>query len=220
MSENLQKPRAGNILVTGGSLLVIIFHIVGCAGFLLPAYVGLFKQLVPFHLLLMCGLIIINHQHRNTHFWTFLLLIWTAGYLIELLGVHTGLVFGNYYYGSTLGFKVAGIPLMIGVNWILVIYSAGMLVSLIKNMSIILRAVAAAVLVVLLDILIEPVAVKFDYWSWVGYDIPLRNYIAWFLFSFMLLLFFYSRNFKQVNAVAAVHFIVQFLFFVALNIAI
>ena len=41
--------------------------------------------------------------------------------LTEAIGVNTGLLFGTYEYGANLGFKIFGVPLIIGVNWTVLI---------------------------------------------------------------------------------------------------
>lgn len=196
--------------------LIVIFHVVGLTGFLIPAFNGLFKQLVPFHLLLMLFLMIFSQPEKNSSFYIFLVITYIAGYTIELIGVHTGMIFGEYSYGGTLGLKLVQIPLMIGVNWILVIYSAGMLVQSIGIKNTVLAAAVGSVLVTLLDFVIEPVAIRFDYWAWNTNDIPLQNYIAWYLFSFALLYLFVRLPFKKHNPAAPVLFITQFLFFLIL----
>jgi putative membrane protein len=48
-------------------------------------------------------------------------------------------------------------------------------------------AFASACLLVLLDILIEPVAI-YNFWSWNETIVPIKNYIAWFIISFIFLL--------------------------------
>lgn len=199
------------------ALLVVLFFTVGLGGFLYTPFIGLFKVLVPYHLLLMLLLMIISQPEKNRSFWLFFLLIYVAGFMIELVGTQTGLVFGNYFYGSTLGIKIAGTPLMIGVNWILVIYSAGMLLSAMHIHNMYTFLLLGASLVTLLDYLIEPVAIKFDYWSWDPAMIPLQNYVVWFVFSGLLLGVFYKMNFKKQNTAASTFFIVQFVFFLVLH---
>ncbi len=199
------------------SILIVLFHAVGLSGFLLPAFTELFKQLVPAHLLLMLVLMIISQQERSRFFAAFLIITYMAGFLIELAGIHTGLIFGRYSYGSTLGLKLAGVPLMIGVNWILVVYSAGMLLQRVAVWNKFAAVMAGAGLVSLLDWLIEPVAVRFDYWSWHSNGIPLQNYVAWFLFSCCLLWLFYRLPFNKNNPSGAVLFISQCMFFAILN---
>jgi putative membrane protein len=200
------------------SYLVILFFTVGLVGFLYAPYIDLFKTLVPYHLLLMLLLMIISQPSKNEYFWLFFLLIYIAGFMIELIGTRTGLIFGKYSYGSTLGIKLIGTPLMIGVNWILVIYSAGMLLSALRIRNFYLFLLLGASLVTLLDYLIEPVAIKFDYWSWDSAVIPLKNYLAWFAFSALLMGLFYKMYFRKQNAAAVTYFVVQFIFFLVLRI--
>ncbi len=212
MRKELKILRADNVCV----FLIVLFHVVGLTGFLIPAFQPLFKQLVPFHLLLMLVLIVRSQKEKNVYFLAFLLICYLAGFLAELAGVQTGLIFGNYAYGATLGYKIAGTPLMIGVNWILVIYSAGMVVDRMGINNPVVAAAAGAALVTILDVVIEPVAVRFDYWSWHGNEIPYQNYIGWFVLAFFLLLSFFKMPFKKGNPAGAVLFVVQFAFFLVL----
>lgn len=202
--------------VISSSFFVILFHLVGFLGFLSP-YATLFKLLVPFHLLFMFGLLLWSHGEKNRSFMLVVGLLYVLGFLVELLGVHTGQIFGSYHYGATLGLKVAQIPLLIGLNWVLLIYSAGVAVNYLPTANLTLKAALAAALLVLLDFFIEPVAIRFDYWSWMGNAIPLQNYIAWFGFSFLCLIVFYRASFSKKNPVAMVLLLVQFLFFIGLN---
>jgi putative membrane protein len=43
-----------------------------------------------------------------------------------MLGVHTGILFGNYKYGNALGLKLNDVPILIGINWFIVVYACGM----------------------------------------------------------------------------------------------
>lgn len=198
--------------------IIILFHLVGYVGFALPATRDLFESIVPFHLLLMLGIIIYSHQDVDNRFWSFYLIIYFAGYTAEWIGVHTAALFGYYAYGSTLGVKVLNIPLMIGVNWFLLIYSTGVLMqhSGLKNK--LARMAYGTVILVVLDALIEPVAIRFDYWHWRFEDVPVYNYVCWFFVGFLMLYIFESFNFKKQNWVGPALLITQILFFLALNI--
>ncbi|TZF86085.1 carotenoid biosynthesis protein (plasmid) [Pedobacter sp. BS3] len=198
--------------------LIILFHTVGLIGFLYPVWTPLFLKLVPFHLLLMMALLIAGQPDRRKAFWLFLTMAYLAGFFIELLGISTGTIFGDYQYGNTLGLKLLDVPLMIGINWSMLLYSVAAFVVMLQIRNRVQRALLGAVLLVLLDILIEPVAVKYNYWSWADMNIPFSNYVAWFLFSFVMLLFLFQFRFRRKNIAAAVLFIVQVLFFAALNI--
>ena len=39
---------------------------------------------------------------------------------------------------------------------------------------------------VLLDIMIEPVAIELDFWQWEGGNIPLQNYLMWFIVALFM----------------------------------
>ncbi|WP_256009263.1 carotenoid biosynthesis protein [Desertivirga xinjiangensis] len=202
------------------SILVILFHIIGLAGFAIPSLSKLWRDLVPFHLLIMFVILLVSQTGKNSDFWKFMVLTYIFGYGIELLGVHTGYIFGSYQYETTLGFKLAEVPLLIGVNWILILFTVGCFVNTLPLKKPLVRAGLAALLVVILDLLIEPVAVLHDYWSWSGEVIPIQNYVAWLVFSFLMLLLFNKLDFNKRNSVASVLFIAQFFFFLVLNLVI
>ncbi|MES2809507.1 MAG: carotenoid biosynthesis protein [Bacteroidota bacterium] len=196
--------------------IILIFHLVGLVGLSLPISRLLFLQLVPFHLLLMMAILIINHQKLNIKFALFFAIVFITGFMAEWFGVHTGLLFGNYQYGKTLGVKADGIPLIMGVNWFLLIYAAGTALQQIPIKQMWLRVLIGATGLVALDVLIEPIAIKFDYWQWANPIIPVTNYACWFGISLLLLLVFEAFRFKKQNIVGAVLLISQFLFFLGL----
>jgi len=199
------------------SLIIIVFHLVGLYGFLNPALHDLFIKLVPSHLLLMLLLLIISGFDGSKNMVLFALSVYTAGFLVEVAGVNTGLIFGSYTYGSTLGIKLWNTPLLIGVNWLLLVYSTGVFLRG-YNLNRWVLAFLGAILLVGTDFLIEPVAVRYNYWSWSGGIIPLQNYIGWFFVSFMMFILFNSFQFRKRNTAANVLFVAQICFFIILNI--
>ena len=198
------------------SLIIILFHFVGLYGFLNPELNDLFIRLVPLHLLLMLSLLMISGYDRSSSFLLFALGVYAAGYLVEVAGVNTGLIFGSYTYGRTLGTKIWNTPLLIGVNWLTLVYTTGVLLSLF-NLNRYFLAFLGAIILMAIDFLIEPVAIKYDYWSWAGGVIPLQNYIGWFLVAFLMFLFFNRMNFRKQNSTAIVLFVAQLCFFMILN---
>lgn len=85
------------------SLIIILFHLVGLYGFLTPAFESIFIMLVPYHLLLMLLLMILTVNDRSADLIKFSTGVYLAGFFIEVIGVNTGQIFGNYTYGSALG---------------------------------------------------------------------------------------------------------------------
>jgi len=198
--------------------IIVLFHVVGLIGFFVPALTPLFLKLVPFHLLLMLLVILVNHYRINNRFWGFAFAIFCLGIFAEWIGVHKNWLFGKYHYGNTLGVKIDDVPLMIGVNWLMLVYAAGVTMQRFRLKSPLFRILIGAAMLVLLDALIEPVAVKFDYWTWFNNTVPLKNYLCWFGVSAAFLLIFESFKFKTQSIVAPVLLLVQFIFFALLQI--
>jgi putative membrane protein len=195
--------------------LIIIFHAVGLVGFLIPVLNPIFLRLVPWHLLMMCIILVLSHQSLDKKFIGFVTLVYLTGSAAEWIGVDRHLLFGDYNYGQTLGIQFSGVPLIIGINWFLLTYSAGALMQRSK-LNVVLRIISVAVLLVLLDMLIEPVAIRFDYWHWIDGHIPTKNYICWFIISVLMLTVFELFRFKKQSVVAPVFLITQFIFFTIL----
>jgi putative membrane protein len=68
------------------------------------------------------------------------------------------------------------------------------------------------------DFFLEPIAIKFDMWSWENITVPVKNYIAWFIIAYILILMFYLFRVKFKNKLSFTVFIAQLLFFILLNI--
>lgn len=198
------------------SLIIVLFHLVGLYGFLHGDLTELFIKLVPLHLLLMLILLAVSGYDGSASLPLFALIVFAAGYLVEVAGVNTGVIFGSYAYGNTLGVKIWETPLLIGVNWLILVYSTGVLLSTFK-VSKYLLAFAGASILTAIDFLIEPVAIRYDYWSWAGEIIPIQNYVGWFIISFGMFILFTSLNFRKQNSSAIVLFVAQVLFFIILN---
>ena len=193
--------------------IILIFHAVGLIGLALPFTRSLFLHIVPFHLLLMLAVIVLNRKPIDSRYIFFFLIIFIVGFTVEWLGVHKHWLFGDYMYGDTLGFKLSGVPLIIGSNWFLLIYSAGALMQRSRLKNFWARTLIGALLLVVLDMLIEPVAVYFDYWHWANSIIPFKNYACWFAVSLMMLLLFEAFRFKQQSPVPVIFLLTQFAFF-------
>jgi putative membrane protein len=162
-------------------------------------------------------------QMRQPKLWWMLLVVWMAGFLVEWAGVATGLVFGEYAYGDVLGPKVLGVPLIIGINWTILIYAAAQLANRI-GVSVWLRPLVGATAVTLSDVLIEPVAVYFEFWNWVQppfdalFVAPWQNYLAWWLFSFAVLWGFEAFKIITNNPMLMRYWLFQLAFFLLLGI--
>ena len=191
--------------------IIVVFHIVGFVGFIInPAY---FKSLSPINLLLSFGLIVLISQQTKWKFYGALCLVTVLGFFVEVLGVKTELIFGSYHYGQSLGYKWLSAPLLIGINWSMLLYCTSQL-SKFKNT--IVNAFFGAALMVGLDFFIEQNASKFDFWYWKSNIIPIQNYIAWFVIAFLLNLLVQKHLAQKPNLTAKALYFIQLVFFSAL----
>jgi putative membrane protein len=197
-------------------ILLIAMHVAGIVGLALPATRELFKLLVPFNLLANAVLILLFHKEWNKNFLIALGFVMLTGFGVEVAGVHTKVIFGNYWYKTTLGIKVFDVPLLIAVNWLIVIYTTSALVAEFQITKP-LKAILASVLTVGLDYLIEPIAIRYDFWDWAGGVVPLQNYLGWFCTALVLHFVFVYLPFQKNNKVAVALYVYEVLFFVILK---
>lgn len=207
-------------------ILVILMYIAGTIGLLIPYTQPYFKIASPLNLWVSLILLLCFHEDFNKTFIFTAILIFLTGFFVEVVGVHTGLIFGKYWYGKTLGTQLFEVPLVIGANWLLLVYcsstSVKILFSNLKHKSfftsIFIQSIIASVLMVGLDYLIEPVAISLDFWHWQSGRIPAQNYQAWFLISFILIYFFLNAKFSKANSLALLLLFLQLLFFISISI--
>lgn len=201
-------------IISGAIIFLAIFHLVGLVGLHLDSTRPLFQSLVFFNLILSAAVLLAFHGSWNLRFGIFVFAVFWLGYLVEVVGVSTGAIFGDYQYGAALGPKVAGVPPLIGLNWLILVYCTG---TIARRITPVLWSGAAigAALMVLLDVLIEPMAIRYDFWTWAGSHIPLLNYFAWYLISYLMLLGYYSLDDEPDNPIASPLYVIQVVFFTA-----
>ncbi len=198
-------------------VLYIIFF-VGLIGHIIPDLYFLMLKLTPYTLLLTGTFVLyFTFKKAELTFLIWCLIIYVVTFTLEVIGIKTGIIFGNYIYGDTLGFKLFGVPLIIGFNWVLVILGAITLSEQIDK-NIFLRALLTGTLAVLFDLVLEPVAIKLNYWNWTSGMIPLSNYYSWFAISFIASLLYDSLKIRINERLPEAYFMIQLIFFVLLSV--
>ena len=192
--------------------IIILFHLVGSVGLAIPSTKAYFLSLSSYNLLLSFLVVLIAPGLKRLRFYLFVLFVFLIGYGVEWIGVHTHYLFGIYSYGKNLGFKLSGIPLIIGINWVVLILVTHSISLKFLNHRI-FTPVLAAIFMVGLDFLIEPVAIKSDYWSWYGNHIPVFNYVCWFFISLIIHFIYRKIGLTEQNTVYNCIYIVLVVFF-------
>lgn len=177
-------------------LLLIVPYVVGLIGILLPVSRSLFLSLTPFNLIFSFILVIVEESKWLRYNILGLIFILLASFGLEYLGVTYGYVFGDYSYGKMLGYAYQGVPVIIAVNWVMLCVASRSLVNLVSQNAVLSSFLAAAV-VTAYDYLLEPVAIRFGWWTWDNGSVPLFNYACWFVFSLI-----FQLTFRKVPGVA------------------
>lgn len=107
-------------------------------------------------------------------------------YLIEYIGVQTGVPYGAFSYGVILGPMIGGIPIALPLLFIPLVLNAYLVCLLVLNTRARWIVVASAIpTLVLMDVVLDPAAVALGFWGFpnggVFYDVPLSNYLGWVL---------------------------------------
>jgi bisanhydrobacterioruberin hydratase len=218
---------------TIATFLALLFHGSGLIGILFTPYRDWFIQHTALNLTLMGLLLVLTQPEKNVAFFLFMLTAFLVGMGTEMIGVNTARLFGHYQYGTVLGPKLNGVPYLIGINWLVVILcsasvmetmhewfrqkmeAAGSLLP--PNLAMISLLVDGALLALLFDWIMEPVAMKLGFWQWENHTIPLFNYTCWFLISLVLLLLLKKLKLNKPNHFAVHLFLIQCLFFLTLR---
>jgi len=215
------------------TVIAIFFHTIGLVGMLIFKS-ELIINATPINLLLSFGLLIWTQQKKKWPFYVFMSISFLTGFMVEVIGVNTGYLFGDYSYGNVLGFQIKSVPLIIGVNWFIVIFCCGVFTRTImaklqgkiagqkQKSPVFLNMFSViadgATLAVALDWLMEPVAIKLGFWKW-GNDgtIPFYNYLCWFVISLFLMALFHLMPFSKKNNFAVNLLLIQSMFFLLLR---
>jgi putative membrane protein len=113
----------------------------------------------------------------------------------EVVGVHTGLPFGRYSYGDSLGPRLLGVPVVVPCAWVMTAYPALLVARRLARGTRLPVALVAAWALASWDVFLDPQMVAAGHWTW--HDaapalpgapgVPLTNYVGWLAVSFVLM---------------------------------
>ena len=209
MGKNLSK----ELLIM---FVLIVLYTVGIVGFCIPE---LKETMLPISgtILYLTTIGVVLSSRDILKNLLYLFIAFCIGFSAEVIGVKTGILFGDYSYGTNLGYKFSGVPIVIGLLWgVLAVGSA----SCVAQFPILKKQApfVAALLMLGVDYIMEPVAIASDFWSWNGAAIPIWNYICWFGIAWILQIILKRGLFLESNKVFNLVFLLITLFFSLLNL--
>lgn len=178
--------------------LFIIIEAVGFVGILSSQFFETTVGLTPINLVFVLFVLLSFHKNWRKGEIAWMLLVFLVGFFIEVIGVKSGVIFGEYWYGKNLGIKLFDVPLAMGINWLLLCYTSVRIVDKVKVNKYV-KGFLASIIMVTLDFVMEPVAVAFDFWQWQNGIIPLQNYLAWFITASALNTIWFMISEKGLN---------------------
>lgn len=174
-------------------LFIIIIYIAGVIGIrLLP---DLFLKTSFISIIIPLSLYLFRIKPKDKDL-LLILMVYLIAFYSEWIGVQYGWLFGSYKYGDSLGWKLDGVPLVIGANWLLLCLISRDIVSKIFEKRILI-IIFSSILMVIIDFLIEPLSENLDFWKWENNTIPISNYIDWFLIALLNQTLFSFLGFKK-----------------------
>jgi len=195
--------------------IIWLFHLCGMVG-ISYGNKDFFLAFTPINLFISFVLLFVNQKQLESKELKSAFLIFFIGMVSEILGVNYGLIFGDYVYLDNIGFKILGVPVLIGVNWIILTFITGSLSSFIfknKYVSILM----GAILMIGLDLLIEPVAPLLGFWIFDLQKVPLQNYLGWFVIGMITQALFQFKIAEKELTFSTHLLIINAIFFAFLN---
>ncbi|TVR79224.1 MAG: carotenoid biosynthesis protein [Chitinophagaceae bacterium] len=200
------------------TFITICVYLVGLTGLLWDRTHDLFLLLTPLNILFAYFVVFLFHKKFDFTFFMLAAFIFLLGMTAEIIGVKTGLVFGEYEYGDTLGLQILNVPVLIGLNWFFLVYCVYHFSKQFfkKDMMVILFSV---ICLIIYDMVLESPAIAMNMWSWDGKSYPpIHNFIAWGVLGLIMTSVFTKKINIQKNNMAINMFQIQFIFFLLLTI--
>ena len=154
----------------------------------------------------------------------FLIITIIASLLLEIIGSKTGYVFGGKYHynnDNTPGFMLFGIPVLIPIAWFGIIYMCINFCSYVTNVRFPFEnsinyffIILTAIFVMLLDLVLDPLAVDEKRWNWelpgIYYGIPILNFFGWLLVPLLILFIFQYFSYPEIKIISSYSVLFQY----------
>lgn len=193
------------------------FYAVGLLLFIIPYTRELFYSITALTLILVIACILFHHKRWNMSTILVFAFIALSSFFLEVTGVNSGVLFGEYQYDIGLGLELWNTPLIIGLNWVFLVYASQSIIAR-RTDNPYLRIAGGASLMIGYDLILELAAPPMQMWHFETFYPPVQNFLTWFIaalfYHSLLVVFKVSVD----NKSAGVLFWIQMLFFAIISI--
>jgi putative membrane protein len=193
MDRAAVEARLDRLVATNRFTIAVVFPVVG-ALLLVGSAEGAVPEPLAFHpLLVLAGVFVMRSPLLvgvlptvDRRAGVGVLALATYAYAVEYVGVRTGLPYGEFHYGASLGPTVAGVPVGLPVFFLPLVVNAYLLCLLLLGPTArraAVRVPVVAATVVAMDLVLDPGAVALGFWTYPGggayYGVPALNFAGW-----------------------------------------
>ncbi|MFK7798856.1 MAG: carotenoid biosynthesis protein [Aureispira sp.] len=145
-------------------IVLMIVYMASLIGFTTPHQQAWYLYYTPYFLLLNLVILLLYQRQWNRYagFFGGIVLITTA--LVEGVAVYTNTLYGNYSFGASLGYPIAGVPIILPIYWLIIIGSTAILTAKVVPKSSVGRILIGTGLTLTLTITIQQVANRLNFW--------------------------------------------------------
>jgi uncharacterized membrane protein len=112
------------------------------------------------------------------------------GFAAEIVGVHTGIPFGSYGYAASLGPRLAGVPIVVGLAWAMMAWPAALVARRLARTPT-GQVVVGTWALASWDLFLDPQMVAAGHWAWrdptphlpAVPTVPITNLLGWLAVS-------------------------------------
>lgn len=145
-------------------LVLMLIYMASLIGFTTPHQQAWYLYYTPYFLLLNLVMLLVYQRVWNRHLVFFGGIVLITAALVEGIAVKTNALYGNYFFGASLGYQIAAVPIIIPIYWLVIITSTAILAAKIAPKSSVGRVLLGTGLTLGLILLIQQVASRLDFW--------------------------------------------------------
>lgn len=197
-------------------LIFIQFYLVGLLLYVIPDTRPLFVSITSFSLFLAIAVVLAFHSDWNVKTVSWFSFIVLSSFVLEMQGVESGELFGQYRYERGLAPMIKSTPLIIGFNWLFLVYASNNIVHRFDAKPW-MYILSGSLLMIFYDLVLEWVAPSMTMWHFESGYPPVQNFLVWFVAALFYHTGFEVLKIKSNNAPARFLFGLQILFFVLIG---